>query len=318
MEEMANLEAERLEVLIESLSGLNRYDFLLFDTSAGISKSVISLCLASSEVVLVIAPEPTSLTDSFALLKILSLNGFPGQARVVVNQCKSSEIAAMAYKKFKSAAVKYLNIDVPTLGMIYQDPKVAEAVKQQQPLLSLYPDSSASKCIRQIGERLLSAGMEHLKQDDMVSFWSRCRQLMSGPLKLPSSKKKSDEHSPEPAMQESKSKMHQVAREDRQEDLPDKRSDSAAAAGLASEKPTAQSSTSSLEETQQLTNAQVLESSKPAETANLQRLLLLMETVIGAVSSLTKELELVRKAIARHEKSSLSRESFLFELTPKA
>jgi flagellar biosynthesis protein FlhG len=313
LEEMVNLEADPRQALIESLAGMNGYDFLLFDTSAGISKNVISFCLASPQVVLVITPEPTSLTDSFALLKILSLNGYAGQVKVVINQCKTREVATLAYRKFKSAAVKYLDIDVPTLGMIYQDENIAEAVKQQRPFLSIYPDSRASKCIRQIGERLLTADMEHLREYDMVGFWSRCLQLISGPLKLPSSKKESERHSSKPELQGSDRKTQHITEQGRQEDLPKRVSGSAAIAGSGSEEPAPKSSFSLPEEDEQITHVQGLTSGAPEQAMNPEQSLMpVIEKLIGCISSLTKELQLVRQALEGRKESPQSVHDFPF------
>ena len=76
VEEMANLSSEQIDGLLSSMSAMEEYDYLLIDTAAGISKNVVSFCLASSEVVLVITHEPTSLTDAYALLKVLAANDF--------------------------------------------------------------------------------------------------------------------------------------------------------------------------------------------------------------------------------------------------
>jgi len=214
LEEMANLEADQTKALIESLSKMNKYDFLLFDTSAGISKNVITFCLASPEVILVITPEPTSLTDSFALLKVLRMNGFTGEAKLIINQCKNTDTAALVYRKFKSAAVKYLGIDLSTLGMIYQDPKVVEAVRQQRPFLTLYPVCNASKCIRQMGDRLLSAGRDELKEVDLVSFWSRCLQLIKSPVSYMSSKRERERHTSEPLLQRAGEETQRTIQQD--------------------------------------------------------------------------------------------------------
>jgi len=192
IEEMANLNADRIEILSQELSEMPGYDFLIFDTSAGISNNVISLCLATPEVVLLITPEPTSLTDAFALLKVLTLNGFKGEAKVVLNQCKNADVANLVYKKFQSAVLKYLALDVQALGIIYPDANVAEAVKQQRPFLRLYPDTTASKCIKKIGERLLSNTTDHLEYSDIVSFWNRCLQLIRSPLNMPGKERQSD------------------------------------------------------------------------------------------------------------------------------
>lgn len=279
LEEMANLEADQTKALIESLSKMNKYDFLLFDTSAGISKNVISFCLASPEVVLVITPEPTSLTDSFALLKILRLNGFTGEAKLIINQCKNTDTATLVYRKFKSAAVKYLGIDLSTLGMIYQDPKVVEAVRQQRPFLTLYPLSNASKCIRQMGDRLLSAGRDELKEVDMVSFWSRSLQLIKSPVSYLSSKKERERHTSEPLLQRAGAETQRTKQQDQKGHLPDSPLESAATPRDVSDE-------------------------KSAGAMNPEQALVpIMEKLIRNISSLSKEVQLLRGTIEGHKKS---------------
>ncbi len=194
VERMANLQADQVEHLIQSFSELDGYDFLLFDTSAGVSRNVISFCLASSEVIVVITPEVTSLTDAYALLKILCVNGFKGSVRIVVNECKSTSIARHAYTKFKQTVKKYLPIiDVVPLGLIVQDPKVEEAVKEQRAFVLLYPESNASRCIKNIAKRLVGDQPEGLEPSGMSSFWTTCLKLITSPLKLTAKEKEKKE-----------------------------------------------------------------------------------------------------------------------------
>ena len=189
VEDMTNIEVDRMR-LIRSFSEtahhdfLLHYDFLLVDTPAGISKTVISFCLASSEIIVVITPEHTSLTEAYTLLKTLSLNGFKGGIWVVVNQCTTSHIAKLVYKRFKSIVAKNLGIDVLPLGLIYQDSKMIQAVKQQKIFVSLYPKANASKCLQKIAERLVAKGTDHLQGFDVVKFWRGCIELISSPLSI--------------------------------------------------------------------------------------------------------------------------------------
>jgi|GEM_PF-640079 len=189
VEEMTETEVDRMR-LIRSFSEtahhdfLLHYDFLLVDTPAGISKSVISFCFASSEIIVVITPEHTSLTEAYNLLKNLSLNGFKGNIWVVVNQCTTSRIAKLVYKRFKSIVAKNLRVDVLPLGLIYQDEKMIQAVKQQKILLSLYPKATSSKCLQKIAERLVAKSTDHLQGFDVVKFWRGCIELISSPLNI--------------------------------------------------------------------------------------------------------------------------------------
>jgi len=189
VEDMTNIEVDRMR-LIRSFSEtahhdfILHYDFLLVDTPAGISKTVISFCLASSEIIVVITPEHTSLTEAYTLLKTLSLNGFKGGIWVVVNQCTTSHIAKLVYKRFKSIVAKNLGIDVLPLGLIYQDSKMIQAVKQQKIFVSLYPKANASKCLQKIAERLVAKSTDHLQGFDVVKFWRGCIELISSPLSI--------------------------------------------------------------------------------------------------------------------------------------
>jgi len=192
VERIADLQSDQLEHLIQSFSELDKYDFLLFDTSAGVSRNVISFCLASSEVIVVITPEVTSLTDAYALLKILCLNGFNGSVKIVVNQCKSASIAKHAYIKLKQTVNKFLSINVVPLGVIVQDSKVEEAVKKQLSLILLYPESNASKCIKNIARRLAEGRPEDSEPFGMSSFWTTCFEVMTNPLKLTVKEKKKE------------------------------------------------------------------------------------------------------------------------------
>lgn len=210
VEEIADLPTSQMENLVRSFGELENYDFLIFDTSAGISRNVVAFCLASPEVVLVVTPEPTSLTDAFALLKILVSNGFEGEAKVVMNQCKNAEVAKLVYKKFRSAALKYLNRDVPALGVVYQDSKVTEAVKNQKPLVTLYPEARASKCIRTLAERL-TEGERAADQLDAEGFWRRCLDLFRRPLNLPKREKGREERDEKDAEREAPQNPGQAA-----------------------------------------------------------------------------------------------------------
>ena len=189
LDDMTEIEVDRMR-LIRSFSEtahhdfLLDYDFLLVDAPAGISKTVISFCLASSENIVVITPEHTSLTEAYTLLKTFSLNGFKGGIWVVVNQCTTSHIAKLVYKRFKSIVSKNLRIDVMPLGLIYQDSKMIQAVKQQKIFVSLYPKANASKCLQKIAERLVTKGTDHLQGFDVVKFWRGCIELISSPLSI--------------------------------------------------------------------------------------------------------------------------------------
>jgi len=184
VEKLANLEPKELDHIVHAFSNLEEYDYFLFDTSSGITQSVISFCLASSEVIIVITPEPTSLTDAYALLKVLCVNHFSGSVKIVVNQCKNTKIASRTYSKFKEVVQKYLTVDLSPLGVIVQDARLPESVKKQQPLVTLFPESNAAKCIRIMASRLAANQSEKFERLKLGSFWSRFLNLSKSSLDL--------------------------------------------------------------------------------------------------------------------------------------
>ncbi len=184
VEKLANLDRQDLSRVIELFEELDAYDFFILDTSAGISQNVISFCLAASEVIILITPEPTSLTDAYALLKIMSINGFGGVAKIVVNQCKNTTVASRTYNKFKEVVQKYLAIEIIPLGIIVQDSKFSEAVQKQTPLVTLFPESSAAKCINVMAARLIARESEDFKPVGMSAFWTKFLDFTKSPLQL--------------------------------------------------------------------------------------------------------------------------------------
>jgi len=183
IESLVNLDAGQLQGIVEQFSSLDTYDFIIFDTSAGMAHSVMSFCMTSSELLLVITPEPTSLTDAYALLKVMAANGFLKTVRAVINNCKDAEEAKETYLKFKKAVDQYLAIPVQALGPVYYDRRVTEAVRRQKPFTELYPESIASRCMQKIADRLLSGEIEAGEQLD--SFWQRYFTFFQGPMNRP-------------------------------------------------------------------------------------------------------------------------------------
>ncbi len=184
IEKMANLDSQSISQLITSFSQLDSYDYFLIDTSSGISKGVIAFCLASNETIIVITSEFTSLTDAYSLLKVLALNNYEGKIKVVVNKCANIEKSKETYLRYKGVADKYLDIDMSLAGVVLTDPNIELAVAGQKPVLSLYPNSIASQCIRAMVSNLLKNGSSN-EGENFTDFWKRYFDLCQDNLKLP-------------------------------------------------------------------------------------------------------------------------------------
>jgi flagellar biosynthesis protein FlhG len=195
---LADPDPEQVDYLIKSLSEIENYDFFIFDTSAGISRSVISFCMTSPEIVLVVTPEPTSLTDAYALLKILCLNKFDSKVMVAINQCMDMKAANKLYVKFKEVVQKYLEKEVCPLGAIPLDSHVSRAVKEQKPLVTIYPNSDAAKGIKNISRYLASNGFTETTDFNLNDFWAVYIETLNSDLKMAYNKKKTQSSSKNP------------------------------------------------------------------------------------------------------------------------
>lgn len=184
VESLADLSNNHLDRLMELLSALKNYDFLLFDTSAGISRNVISFCLSSPEVILVIVPEVTSLTDAYALLKILFLNGFSGTAHVAVNRCSSLSMGRQVFSKFQETVKRYLKFEMDLLGVVPDDTCVEESVAAQEPFVQRYPDCAASRQMISMAHCIIEKPPEDLYPSGVQSFWRDWVQHRTGNLQI--------------------------------------------------------------------------------------------------------------------------------------
>ncbi len=167
VEELIRLDNKQLKQFVGNLSILDKlYDIILIDTGAGLSRNVMSFILAADEVVLVTTPEPTAMTDAYALVKMVSRRELDKPIRVLVNKAESRLEADEIMAKLTTVSEKFLSLKLQKLGYILYDDCVVKAVKQQKPFLLGYPKSQASKQINEIAENLLLGhGMNDLMVD---------------------------------------------------------------------------------------------------------------------------------------------------------
>lgn len=153
--ELVELDEDVQGVLLDKLDHLFRqYDFLVLDLGAGISPTVLSFAAMPQERIVIITPEPTSLTDSYALIKVLSTQHQIKNFQVIVNMTESDKEAQMAFDRLFQACERFLNLPIRLLGVVHKDPMLTEAVRHQVPFLKFAPDCQASKDIREIARKL--------------------------------------------------------------------------------------------------------------------------------------------------------------------
>nr|MBI3612532.1 MinD/ParA family protein [Nitrospirota bacterium] len=120
-------------------------DVLLIDTGAGISSNVLFFAVAAQEIMVVASPEPTSITDAYALMKVLSNRFSEKRFRLLVNMVRRREEGPEVYRKIGLVADRFLNISIDYVGAIPADDYVPMAVRRQRAVLDLFPQAPASR-----------------------------------------------------------------------------------------------------------------------------------------------------------------------------
>ena len=129
-------------------------DIIVLDCGAGIGRNVISFASAADCVSIVTTPQPTALTDAYAIIKTLHAEGYAGRLSLLVNMVKTRAEAQEAYRRVAGVAKRFLNYIVAESGYVLQDNAVELAVRQRQPFVLRYPNSNASACITAIANDL--------------------------------------------------------------------------------------------------------------------------------------------------------------------
>ena len=161
---MADLDEAGRRVLFEGLCELERHaDVVLIDTGAGISRNVLSFCGAADHVLVVTTPEPTAVTDAYALVKSLAKQDARGVAGVaaggqkvslLVNQVSSREEARAVYDRLARVSRQFLGLNVLDAGYVVTDEAVGRSVRRRVPLVLDAPHAPASQCVMQLAMRL--------------------------------------------------------------------------------------------------------------------------------------------------------------------
>lgn len=163
---------DQLELLTQSI------DILLVDTGAGISSNVLFFAVAAHEILVVASPEPTSITDAYALMKVLSNQYSEKQFRLLVNMADGPTEAHEVYRKLGVAADKFLNISIDYVGYIPYDDYVPMSVCRQQAVVELYPRSPAAREFAKLARTVSGWKVPDFPKGTMQFFWRR--QLTAG------------------------------------------------------------------------------------------------------------------------------------------
>lgn len=138
----------QLEALSDGL------DFVIIDTGAGIGPTVLSLLTAAPDALVVVTPEPTSITDAYALIKVVNKRSPSTRLQLVINQAATAREGKRAARNLSAVAKRFLALDLPDASVIPRDHDVLRAVRQQMPVVACYPDCPAARAIAALALRL--------------------------------------------------------------------------------------------------------------------------------------------------------------------
>ncbi|PWB82191.1 MAG: hypothetical protein C3F08_00310 [Candidatus Methylomirabilota bacterium] len=171
IEEMAHLAPADQAALLERLGQLEgMVDILLLDTAAGISPNVLSLILAADEAIVVTSPEPTAITDAYAVIKVLSRHRADPRAGILVNMADGSAQAEELFEELRRVIRHFLKVDVRFVGHVLRDECVGRAVCEQKPFSICFPYARASRSLADLARTLVVPGP---REPQPEPFWDR-------------------------------------------------------------------------------------------------------------------------------------------------
>lgn len=157
--DLVDMDPLSIDRLIGKFHLINNYaDIILIDTGAGLSNSVLSFVLAAEEVIVVTTPEPTSITDAYAMIKTINLREEDKKINIIINRVENTAEGNVAFEKLQNAAKRFLKMDLYKLGYVFEDNSVIRSVKKQIPFTLEYPNSIVSKNIKSIAIKLTNNG----------------------------------------------------------------------------------------------------------------------------------------------------------------
>lgn len=181
--ELTRLNESEQQLMIDALAELEqRFDYLLVDTAAGIGRNVLMFLQAARHCLLVVSPEPTSLTDAFALAKVLKQKKSSAQLHVLVNMAGSYTESIDVYKRLAAACRRYLDMEPDYFGYIPRDDYLRMAVQEQKPVVLSYPTSDVSRRFISLA-RSLDEMLGRQQSPGLFSrFWQRLALRNAGTL----------------------------------------------------------------------------------------------------------------------------------------
>ncbi|ADW18386.1 flagellar biosynthesis protein (FlhG) [Desulfobulbus propionicus DSM 2032] len=174
VQRFTRLDSEQKMRLLEGLDAMNNdFDFVLIDTEAGISENVTYFNTAAQEILVVTTPDPTAITDAYALMKLLSNQYHEKHFNLIVNFIRNEEEALDVYRKLTMVANRYLDISIDYIGSIPRDKLMVDAIRKQQVLVQLFPESKTSLAFEALARTIVQEPQTLEPKGSIQFFWKR-------------------------------------------------------------------------------------------------------------------------------------------------
>ena len=155
IEEMANLNQFQRKRLLEQLDKLQENaDIIIIDTGAGISSSVLCFCQAADHVLVITTPEPSAMTDAYAMIKVLASKRYDGRISLVVNMANTVAEGKRTYRQIADVAMRFLNMPIYEAGVICRTDKLTAAVRKRTPVVLAHPRARITSSLAAMAARL--------------------------------------------------------------------------------------------------------------------------------------------------------------------
>ena len=170
-----SLNEEKLELFLSQLEEATvDFDFILFDMGAGVNDQTLKLLRAMHEIIVITTPEPTAITDGYAMIKHLIIDGNESEISLIVNRSSSKAEGVSVATRLNQVIKQFMNVDIHFLGLIADDPIVRKAVIAQSPFVLSSSTSQASKNIDDIARKYVN---EQEVKEVSFSFIHRVKSL---------------------------------------------------------------------------------------------------------------------------------------------
>ncbi len=172
--DLQNLSVYEKQALLNEVSGLGAdYDVMLIDTAPGIDDNVLYLNTAAQEICVIVTPEPASIADSYALIKVLHQRCRENRFSIICNEVKDEADGQKLFARLDQVASQFLVVSLDFKGSIPNDPNLRQATRAQQLVTRAYPQSISSEAIRKISMNIMGDSATEQCKGGLQFFWEQ-------------------------------------------------------------------------------------------------------------------------------------------------